>query len=168
MTWSEGVIARSVAYGVLNKKCVVLVDRCNWTGHECDVLAVTTDLRVIDVEIKISRADFKKDAAKDKWWHRPGWRYTQPKPEPTHRPWPPRVWKHYIAMPKQIWSDDLLEFAPSDKSGILLMQQPGSYSYEVKRAAKPNKDAERLTPAQAVDVARLANIRMWEAYGRLG
>ena len=69
MNWSEHVIAREIANQTLAKKCVVLVDNCNWTGYECDVLAVTTDLRIIDVEVKISRADLKADAKKNKWWH---------------------------------------------------------------------------------------------------
>ena len=37
-----------------------------------------------------------------------------------------------------------------------------------ERRATPNKDAHRLTPAQAVDIARLANLRMWEAYKARG
>jgi hypothetical protein len=63
--WSEYNIARAIALQTLARKCVVLVDNCNWTGHECDVLGVTTDLRIIDVEVKISRADLKADAKKD-------------------------------------------------------------------------------------------------------
>lgn len=59
MKWSEQSIARAIALQTLARKCVVLIDNCSWTGYECDVLAVTTDLRVIDVEVKISRADLK-------------------------------------------------------------------------------------------------------------
>ena len=66
LTWNEHTIARAVATQTLAKKCVVLINNCNWTGHECDVLAVTTDLRIVDVEIKISRPDLKADARKDK------------------------------------------------------------------------------------------------------
>lgn len=166
MKWTEGTIARLVAQQTLAKKCIVLVDRCNWTGHECDVLAVTTDLRVIDVEVKISRADFKADAAKDKWWHRPGWRWNEPQPPAVHRDWPPKVWKHYVAMPAELWMDSLFEFMPSPASGLLLAREIGRGRFEIncRRRATPNRDAQKLTPAQAVDVARLANIRMWEAY----
>ena len=170
MAWSEGKIARAIALQTLARKCVVLVDRCNWTGHECDVLAVTTDLRVIDVEVKISRADFKADAAKDKWWHRPGWRWNQPQPPAVHRDWPPKVWKHYVAMPAELWADSLMEFMPSPRSGLLLVSEsrgPGAaVVVRCERRATPNKDAGRLTPAQAVDIARLANLRMWDAYSR--
>lgn len=168
--WSEGRIARSISRQVLDRKCVVLVDRCTWTGHECDVLAVTTDLRVIDVEVKISRSDFKADAAKDKWWHQPSWRWNQPRPDRLHRDWPPRVWKHYIAIPADVWKDSLYEFMPSPASGLLLVRDQGANNplgIHCARRAKPNKDAQRLTPEQAMDIARLANLRMWDAYERL-
>ena len=178
MKWSEGLIATAIARQTLANKCVVLVDNCNWTGHECDVLAVTTDLRIIDVEVKISRADLKADAGKDKWWHRyvrgyemaqASWGsyrkavYTQ-----APRPWPPRVWKHYYAMPAEIWRDDLLAALPSSKSGILLLHahQGGSLHVVCRRRATPNRDATRLSAEQAVDIARLANIRMWAARQR--
>jgi hypothetical protein len=170
--WSEGQITRAIAMQTLAKKCVVLVDRCNWTGYECDVLAVTTDLLIIDVEVKISRADFKADAAKDKWWHRPSWAWKEPRPPALHREWPPKVWKHYVAMPRELWTDALFDFMPSPKSGLLLVsEQRGSatpVAVTCARRAVPNKDAGRLTPAQAVDIARLANLRMWDAYQRSG
>jgi len=185
MIWTEQIIARAIALQTLSRKCVVLVDNCNWTGHECDVLGVTTDLRIIDVEVKISRADLKADAKKEKWWHRVFAGYG-PREEvrdsqgklmmvrqesiwnSTARVHPPKVWKHYYALPKEIWKPDLLDCLPSQASGVILMQEQRSTQTpvvaEVVRRATPAKDAHRLTPAQAVDVARLANLRMWEAY----
>ena len=172
VAWSERLIAGEIARQTLARKCVVLVDNCNWTGHECDVLAVTTDLRVIDVEVKISRADLKADAGKDKWWHRQ-WRRYNPttqgydKPPDVLREWPPRVWKHYYALPKDIWKPDLLDCLPSRASGVLLLCDQGEgrpLLVRCERRATPNKSASRLTPAQAMDIARLANLRMWEAY----
>ena len=37
----------------------------------------------------------------------------------------------------------------------------------VKRRAKPNRDADRITEEQCLDIARLANLRMWRAYEEL-
>ena len=173
--WTEGRIAAVISRQTLAKKCVVLVDRCNWTGHECDVLGVTTDLRIIDVEIKISRADLKADAAKDKWWHRFGTAYagTDPatgriryhQPDPVARQWPPKVWKHYYALPADIWTPELLDALPSAASGVIVLREHiGVIEANVMRRAKPNHDAGRLTPAQVVDIARLGNLRMWSAY----
>ena len=164
MTWSEGSIARAISQQTLARKCVVLVDRCNWTGYECDVLAVTADLRIIDVEIKISRSDLKADAKKDKWWHRLSWGMG-----PANlRPHPPKVWKHYYALPADIWKPELLECLPSPASGVILLEQrkPPHLPVicRVERRATPAKDAAKLTPAQVMDIARLANLRMWESY----
>lgn len=174
MKWSEHLIARAVSLQTFKRKCVVLVDNCNWTGHECDVLAVTNDLRIIDVEVKISRADLKADAKKDKWWERRffdhHWEAGPPAPD-TPRIHPPKVWKHYYAMPKEIWDEALFENLPSPASGILLLRQGTSsmpVAVDLVRRATPNKAAERLTPEQAIDIARLANLRMWEAYKQTG
>lgn len=187
LVWNEGVIARAIALQTLARKCVVLVDNCNWTGHECDVLGVTTDLRIIDVEVKISRADLKADAKKEKWWHRTFIGYGERKEIHNEsgrlirveqpRLWdskpmlhPRKVWKHYYALPKDIWKPELLECLPSAASGVILMrEQRNSVTpvvAEVVRRATPDKDAPRLTAAQVMDIARLQNLRMWEAYQR--
>lgn len=172
MKWSEGSISRAIALQTLARKCVVLVDRCNWTGHECDVLGVTTDLRIIDVEVKISRADLKADARKDKWWRRIPSLWNEPRKDLIPREHPPKVWKHYYAVPADIWRAELFDVLPSKSSGVLLLREPRHRwgepfpVVECVRRATPNKDATRLTPPQVMDIARLANLRMWEAYQR--
>jgi hypothetical protein len=174
--WNEHLIAGEIARQTLARKCVVLVDNCNWTGRECDVLAVTTDLRIIDVEVKISRSDLKADAKKDKWWHCLSYsealergidiRTWNPWDHRTPLEWPVKVWKHYYAMPADIWKPELRECLPSKASGILLLhgKKNGRIVVTCERKSTPNKDAARLTPAQAIDIARLANLRMWDAY----
>ncbi len=173
------MIAAAVARQTLASRCVVLVDRCNWTGHECDVLGVTTDLRIIDVEVKISRADLRADARKDKWWLRPpsSWQDGRwVRPDSIARLHPPRVWKHYYAMPAEIWTPDLVECLPSPASGVILFRErtraprfanDADYTVSVERRAKPCRDATRLTPEQVMNIARLANLRMWDAYQRV-
>jgi hypothetical protein len=181
MKWCEGKIIRAISRQTLDRKCVVLVDNCNWTGHECDVLAVTKDLRIIDIEVKISKADLKADAGKEKWWHRPnnwpfvgatgGWaRHGCPAPD-TSREWPPRVWKHYYAMPAEIWRPELVACLASPASGVLLLREQRNSTAPIavscKRRATPCGTAYRLTPADVIDIARLANLRMWSAYESL-
>lgn len=167
--WTEGMIAREIARRTLKNKCVVLVDRCRWTGHECDVLAVTTCLRIIDVEIKVTRSDLRADYDKDKWWHQQPWRYGQPRPAAVSRQWPPRVWKHYYAMPQSVWRDDLAATLVSAASGILVVADNPGQSLDVQcvRRARPNPHADRMTPNDVMDIARLANLRMWNAYEQL-
>lgn len=183
MTWSEREIARAISLQTLARKCVVLVDNCNWTGHECDVLGVTTDLRIIDVEVKISRADLKADAKKNKWWRPLTWQEREDRglDRSKYNPWadrdprehPQKVWKHYYALPKEIWKPELLDCLPSKSSGVLVLDRygfPREFGQEMRveciRRATPNKDAARLKPESVMDIARLANLRMWEAYHR--
>lgn len=186
MKWTEKTIARAIALQVLNRKCLMLLDNCSWTGYECDVLGVTTDLRIIDVEVKISRADLKADAKKDKWWERKLLGHSEPREvrdgkgnlvrtergflyDSKPREHPLKVWKHYYALPRDIWRPELAECLPSESSGVLLLYERRGLGIaaSVERRAKPARDAYRLTPAQVVDVARLANLRMWEAYRKL-
>ncbi|UGA37783.1 hypothetical protein JOS77_28180 [Chromobacterium haemolyticum] len=180
MNWSETSIAGALATQFFNRKYLVVVPNCNWTGHECDLLVVTNDLRIIDVEIKISRADLKADAKKEKWWNREFLGYGEPNEvlndsgrlirieqqmlyDSTPRTHPRKIWKHYYAMPAAIWTDDLLDALPSSSSGVLLLDRDskGRLTISAKRRATPCRDAEKIEAAQAVDIARLASLRMW-------
>lgn len=182
--WSERMIARAIAMQTFRKKYLVMVPNCNWTGYEADLLAVTENLRLIDVEIKISRSDLKADAAKDKWVSRTFAGYG---PEQRterdgrlvsiHRPalydelrlaWPRSIWKHYYAVPAEIWTESLFDCLGSPQSGVLLLSN-GIRGVDVKvaRKATPNRDAQPVSAAVAVNLARLASLRMWEAYDRL-
>lgn len=176
MKWTENKIAAALARQVFERKHLVLVPNCSWPGSECDLLVVTRDLRIIDVEVKISRADFKADAKKEKWFDRLGfaeaqargvdmWNHREP------RQWPHKVWKHYYAMPKEIWKPELVEFMPSKNSGVILLSESETMRSGIRafveRRATPCRDAERIGHGDAVDIARLASLRMWDAFDRL-
>ncbi len=169
-SWSEQRIAAALAHQVFIADSVVVVPNCNWTGHECDLLVVTRHLRVIDVEIKISRADLRSDARKDKWYHTWDWQTDGPwdgSQRGRPREWPRRVWKHYYAMPAAIWVPDLTDVLPSPRSGILLLRPSDTdhsgIKVDVHRRATPCPDAEPISPGAAIDIARLASLRMWSA-----
>ena len=173
MTWSETTIARALALQTFQRKHLVLVPNCNWTGHECDLLVVTPDLRIIDIEVKVTRADLKADARKDKWFHSWDFRidgpWTRDKGPGDRRPreWPRKVWKHYYALPRDLWNEALFEFLPSPQSGVLLLYEHGNdktLMVKVERPAKPCRDAQKINPADAVDIARLASLRMWDSF----
>lgn len=172
MKWTENTIAGALARQFFERKHLVLVPNCTWTGHECDLLVVCRDLRLIDVEIKISRADFKADAKKDKWWasyrRDPVRGYVALNPS-EHRAWPPKVWKHYYCMPAEIWTPDLLPFLGSQSSGVLLLSEgrDGQLAVKAEKRCMPNKDADRIAAGDAIDIARLASLRMWDALGKL-
>lgn len=166
--WSENLIAGALARQVFKNKHLVIVPNCSWPGSECDLLVVTPNLRVIDVEIKISRADLKADARKDKWYHSWDWRrdgnYDRTKRKP--RQWPHRVWRHYYVLPRDIWDAELIDSLPSPTSGVLLMYEAkhnGNLHVQVERMATPDRKAGKITPEDAIDIARLASLRMWDA-----
>jgi hypothetical protein len=166
-TWSEASIARAIQRTVFQRKCLLLVPNVAWMVAEADVLGVTPDGRLIDIEIKISRADLKADAAKDKWWRRPPSEWIDGRivrPPATHRDWPPRVWRHYYVVPAEIWRPDLAPALGSPKSGVLtIADHRGSPILTSVRRAHSNPDARKLTAVEMLDVARLANLRMWDA-----
>ena len=170
--WSETVIAAALARQVFRAKHLVIVPNCSWPGSECDLLVVTPNLRVIDVEIKISRADLRADARKDKWYHSWDWRLDghYDKTRRKRRQWPHRVWKHYYALPRDLWSAELLDSLPSPASGVLLMyeEKSGDFRIRVERMAKPDRQAEKITPEDAIDIARLASLRMWNVLTKRG
>lgn len=159
-----GVLARRTFAGAL---CVV--DRCTRLGSECDLLVVTTNLRAIDVEVKISRADLKADRKKDKWFDFPGFGRMvngEREPPPVPRDWPRNVWKHYYAISAPIWRDDLLEHC-QPKSGVITVElnRDGALRHiDVKRRCRANRSDTPLKPEVVVDIARLASLRMWDAY----
>ncbi len=162
--WSEDYIAKALAYQLFNRAELV-IPNCYWTGHETDLLVIERkNLRIIDVEIKISRSDLKADTKKDKWWHHRPWsrRHEAAKP----RKWPDKVWKHYYVMPASIWDGKLIDHLP-EASGIVLLAEQRNASTPIAarliRRAHPCRDAKPISPQDAIDLARLASLRMWAA-----
>src|ERR1700675_625240 len=119
MKFTETDIAAYLARHVFLQKCLVVVPNCKWPGSECDLLVITANLRVIDVEIKISRSDLKADREKDKWFEYE--KYSGIWPPPRHRiDYPSRVWKHYYCLPAAIWKPELYA-CMNAASGLLLV-----------------------------------------------
>ena len=173
MAWNEQEIARALAVQVFHRRALVMVPNCMWTGNECDLLVVRNDLRLIDVEVKISRSDLKADAKKDKWVDVKAYTETGHWIPPALREykklhWPRKIWKHYYALPEAVWKDGLHECIP-EASGVLFMRdkKDGTVGVHVHRQAKPCKDAERLTPEQVMDIARVLTVRYWDRYAKL-
>jgi hypothetical protein len=166
MKWTARELARTLSGHVFNHKHLVVVPDCHWPGSECDLLVVRRDLRLIDVEIKISRADLKRDAAKDKWFEIPlMWRSGSERPR-VPRTHPARIWKHYFAAPAEIWTDALLHDIPVC-SGVLVIRgrkEENRPLMTIRRQARPNRQAVPITAGEICDIARLQSLRMWDAY----
>lgn len=173
LPWSEARIAKALVHSQLFQRKLLIVPRCHFAGAEADLLAVhTPSLRLIDVEIKISRADLLADPKKDKWWHRWGWDMrTGDWANKRRLDWPPKVWKHYYALPADIWrrlkDDDKAKLPQA--SGVILLgpdNQGVLIAWLAKRAG-PNPKAPSIQAADVMDLARLAGLRMWDALDKL-
>ncbi|MEM1191514.1 MAG: hypothetical protein AAGI72_23485 [Pseudomonadota bacterium] len=165
--WTEGRIGSLLNTHLFRRDYLVVVPNCHFASYEADLLAVSKNLRLVDVEIKISRSDLKADAKKGKWQGGDRWEFCDQEKRHVRAgtwstDWPPRIWKHYYAMPAEIWKDELFECLPSEKSGVLLLRHDGMHFIcRVHRPAKPQRNAATLTNEEVVNVARLASLRMW-------
>lgn len=165
MKWTAREICRSLFNQAFSHRHLIVCPNTYWPGSETDLLIVRTDLRLMEVEIKISRADLKADKLKDKWFDRPiTWGLGTQRPEGTPRTHPRRIWKHYYCMPDKVWAEGLESEVPPT-SGIILMRDhkthPGCW---LRRQAKPSKDAERITHEELADIARMQSTKMWESF----
>lgn len=157
MSWNESGIAAILVRDTFRRDLVC--PNCTHLGFESDLLVVHRTLRLIDVEIKVSRADLKADIRKRKWWQQPDyWRQHEPRPPAVRLEWPRNVWKHYYAVPVEIWKPELVEFLPA-VSGLLLIHKN---RVEHKQRAKPNPFAEPLKTETAMTIARLVSVRYWQ------
>jgi hypothetical protein len=165
MIWSERTIGAALQRTVFNR-AVCVVDNCIWTGFEADMMIVEPKLRIIDVEIKISRADLKADFYKDKWIEYLPESFGTPRELRPRKLWPREVWKHYYAVPRDVWTDELLPCLGSPNSGVLLLSEgkDGRVSIRCHKRTVPNRAAKKLGAAEVLDIARLASLRLWNAY----
>jgi hypothetical protein len=127
LMWSEKRIGQAISSVLFKHSCICIVPNCSWPGAECDLLCVRKDLRLVDIEIKISRADLKADKDKSKWVHPWDWRthgWDIPREERIRKPrtHPPKIWKHYYAFPQTLWTPDLMEII-NPYSGIVFMRE---------------------------------------------
>lgn len=139
-------------YGVRKN---IIVPNISWglLTHECDILVVRPSGIAIEIEIKISVADFKKDLTK-RHHHKEGRN---------------RISEFYYAMPKNIYEKvkDLI----NENAGILVCEKymHESYSHQpyeevfIKtiRNAKKIPNARKLTEKEMLKVAHLGCMRIF-------
>lgn len=170
MKWTAKVIGRALALQVFHRQALVIVPNTSWPGSECDLLIVRPNMKLVDVEVKISRSDLKADMGKEKWLHPWDGDWATPAEQRTRkaRDYPLKIWKHYFALPEDVWKDGL-EAHIAPVSGIIVMRahRDGSVGAWVQRQAKPNRGAPEMSAADLIDIARLASLRMWEAYAEM-
>lgn len=141
MTLFEIEEAVSRMYGIRQH---IIVPNISWglDGlHECDLLVLTKSKYAIEIEIKRSRADLKKDAQK-KHGHKNK-----------------IIRKLYFAMPNVM--EKHIEFVPEDAGIILCYKQDDKVYARVFREAKVDSLAPKLTDGQVSQLTRLGCMRIW-------
>ena len=129
----------------LNWRVNLIVPNVSWGMgvHECDMLVATKAGYLWEVEIKVTKADLKKDALK---WHE----------HKNHKI------KHlYFAIPTYL--EDCIEHIPA-RAGIITVAPSSETIWgRVKQLRKPetNKAAQPITPEQRYTLARLGSMRIW-------
>ncbi len=167
MSYTEYTMLRALANRTF-KGALMCIDNCNALGSECDLLVVTKALQCIDVEVKISKADLKADALKDKWFAPYDWRlgnYEEYRRKRTSVHWPAKVWKHYYAIAAPVWSDDLLQYCQATSGVVVVELSPTGYIRSVvsKRRAVANPDQQPAGVKLLRDLCRLTSYRLWDA-----
>lgn len=115
--------------------------------HECDLLVVRNSGYALEVEIKVSVSDLKRDVLK-RHGHR------------SHK-----IKELYFAVPAKLY-DVAVEHAPSRAGIIVVSRRNSGFAVNalyatIDRPAVPNKDARPLTAREMQTVARLGAMRIW-------
>jgi hypothetical protein len=132
----------------------IIVPNVSWGmfGYELDMCCLSAAMYASEVEIKISRADLKRDQKKQ---HRHDWNNNLIK----------YLW---FAIPERMLKD--IEFVPQN-AGILYVTATGKVYRN--RPAIANAHARKWTTDQALKLARLGTLRIWplkraNLFGRKG
>lgn len=123
----------------------VCVPNVSWgleLDGEADVIALSGAGYLTEVEIKISVADFRRDA--QKWRHRRG--YSSP-----------LVSAFYYAMPVTMWPKVGTEF-PHQRAGLIIVSDDLHATVEQKA---PARACRKLTDREREQLGRLGTMRYW-------
>ena len=114
---------------------------------EADLFVITKAGRINEVEIKVSIADFRADAKKDKWI----------KPSINKR-FNETINCFYYAMPIEIY--DKVKNEIPDFAGVITYNHENKVASIIKKA-KINRAAKSATTDEKLKLARLLNFRYW-------
>lgn len=120
----------------------IIVPNVSWgfNIHECDLLIIRKSGYLVEIEIKISRADLKKDLKK---WHKHNDK---------------RVKQLYFAIPGYMEKD--IDLIPS-RAGIIIIRKNKFPYVDILRKPMTNVLAKKLDFKQQLSIARLGVLRFW-------
>ena len=112
--------------------------------HEADLIVVSKNLWVTEIEIKVSAADLKADAKKEKWG----------------REYDDKISKLIYAVPADLFEtckNNIPEFC-----GILAFKENGSLA-EIRKAKEipAKKPRRKITEKELIALLRLGCMRLW-------
>ena len=128
----------------------LIVPNVSWgwgLTYEVDLVVVRPSGYAIEVELKISRADVRKDQEKRKWL---------PGHDGHHGD---RFRESWFAVPEKL-QDFALANIPAH-CGLIVVPEDSYPCIRVVRKAKLNTKAKPLTEKEEIALLRLAAIRMW-------
>jgi len=129
-----------------NPRQCLIVPNISWgmNIHECDLLIVRKSGYGIEVEIKISRADLKKDGEK------------------SHQHRDDRIRELYFAIPEYL--QDSISLIPPH-AGVIVVTRVYDYGDHVYcktiRPAEVNKKSVKFSQEEMFNIARLGTMRIW-------
>jgi hypothetical protein len=119
--------------------------------YEADLIAVTQAGYMIEVEIKISLSDLKREDAKAKW---------------RSRSFGELVSRFYYAMPGELWDKPAAQAAIRPGAGVIVIREVGNVlRVEMVREAE-RTSARALTQREQFDLARVGSYRAWSPFQR--
>ncbi len=135
-----------------NPRTNLIVPNVSWGMglHECDLLILSQAGYLTEVEIKVSKADLKRDQKK---WH-------------GHRSL--AIKRLFFALPHYLESIDCIEMVP-ERAGIIIVSAkdnvPGEYPWAPRcreiRPAQRNKAPGKVDDYGRYKIARLGALRIW-------
>lgn len=131
-----------------NPRQNIIVPNVSWGFyiHECDLLVLRKSGHLLEIEIKVSKADLKKDVEKSH----------------EHIDYYDRVRELWFAIPDYL--QDCIEYIP-ERAGILILSKNhdwGTYlNCKELRRPKINTKAKKLYENEKLALARLGTMRIW-------
>lgn len=120
--------------------------------HECDLLLMSDKGYLTEIEIKISKADLKKDQSK------------------SHGHVSKRIKFLYFAVPERMQGDDCIALVP-ERAGIVVVRDRSKENRTpdclILRPARENVEAGPCEERTRIALGRLAQMRIWTLKGSL-
>lgn len=141
-------VAEAVVCGIFPIPRHICVANVSWSllPYEADLLALTASGYMVEVEVKVSLSDLKRDAAKRKW---------------ESRAFRELVSRFYYAMPAALWAKPAAQEAVRPGAGAIVVEhtQHGIRARVVREADRTG--ARALNERERFALARVGTFRAW-------